>query len=151
MKEIKEETNKWGKGIQSLNIKKLGKIVNVHESKELIRLKCLTYPKPSVDSMQSLLKFEWHFSRNRKCYSKICMELQKSLNSQNNPETEVQSFTLPALILQSYINQNSAQCHKNKHIDQWNRIENLVISPCIYCQLIFGKGGLNTQQGKDNL
>ena len=40
---------------------------------------------------------------------------------------------------------------QNRHIDQWNRIENTGMDPQLYGQIIFNKVGKNIQWKKDGL
>ena len=73
MKEIKDDTNRW-------------KDIFLEES---TLSKRLYYPKQSIDSVQSLSNYHWHFSQN---YNKnvflICIETQKTWNCQSNFEKE---------------------------------------------------------------
>ena len=41
--------------------------------------------------------------------------------------------------------------HKNRYINQWNKLERREINPCTSRHLIFDKKGKNMQRGKENL
>ena len=67
------------------------------------------------------------FHRTQTKYVKVCLEAQKTQNSQRHPEKEKWSWTNQAPRLQTTLQSNSRQnrmvLHKDRNIDQWNRME----------------------------
>ena len=94
------------------------------------------------------------FRRNITNNFKICMETQKSPNSQKNLEKKEQSWRNHAVwlwsILQNCINQNSIVMVQTD-TDQYSRIDSLDINPHTYDQLIYNKGGKGIQCIKGSL
>ena len=95
------------------------------------------------------------FTELEQIISQFVWKYKKTSNSQSNLEKEdgTEGINLPdfRLYYKATVIRTVWYWHKDRNIDQWNKIESPEINPRTYGHLIFDKGGKNTGLGCHSL